>query len=101
MVFKHFGNHSAGFIDVAVIRDAKRHFDTADWMVTMIDNLLAPNATIRNDDLLVVEGAEDRCEQRDLFDIAELPCGVDEITNFVRAENHQHDTSGQVGHRAL
>ena len=70
-------------------------------MVAVINNLLTPDFSIWNDDLLIIEGLQNGRKQWNLFHVTKFTRRVDEVTNFERAEHHKHDASGKIAQRAL
>ena len=60
-----------GFLDIIFISNVKAHIDAANRVMAMVDNLLAPDFAIGDDDLLIIKGLHIGCEEVDFFDIAE------------------------------
>ena len=56
-------------LDVIFIGDVKAHIDTTNRVMAVVDDLLAPDFTIWDDDLLIVECLHIRCEEVDFLDI--------------------------------
>jgi len=89
-------NDSLSFFDIVIISHVKAHLYTANRVVTVIDDVITPDFTVWNDDLLIIKSLHNCCEDIDVFNITKVTTAIDEIANFVRSENHQHNAGRQI-----
>ena len=101
MIGQHLVDGRAGLVDVFAIGHAEMHIHTAYRVVAVIDDLVAPDLAVGNNDLLIVECLKHCGEQGDLVHLPKLPSRVNEIAHLVGAEHHQHDPRREIRHRSL
>ena len=101
VIREHFFDNLAPIVNAFSVSDAERHFHTTNSMVGMINDLIAPNLAIRNNDLLIIKGLQ-HCRKHVYFrDLAELSSHVHKVIHFIWPEDQQHDAGGEVGKCAL
>ncbi len=101
VVGEHRVDHRAHGIGVFLVGHAEVHIHTPHRVMRVVDDLIAPDLAVGDDDLLLVEGLQHGGEQVDLLDIAEAVGGVDEIAHLVGPEHQQHHPRRHIGQRAL
>jgi hypothetical protein len=62
----------------------------------IVGDAAASDGAIRAGDLFVVSGANDRCEDLNIFNNTRDTAGFDEVARLERAEEDQHDPRREV-----
>jgi len=64
VVSQDFVDNRFGFCDIVIIGDVEFHLDTTNWVVAVVDDFLAPDFTVGDDDLCLRHYQSDRLHRR-------------------------------------
>lgn len=88
-------------LEVAGVGDADGDIGPAPGVVGDVFDGLAEDLAVGDDESAVVGGVDLGVEEVEVVDAAELAGDVDDVADFERAEEHEHDAGGEVAQRAL
>ena len=101
MTAEHIHDDRPGFIDVRAIGNTETHIDASNGVVAVVDDLLAPDLSVGQTDVLIIKRLKIRGEEVDIGNQSELARYFCKVSHAIRAEDQQHDASGKVGHGTL
>lgn len=84
------------FFVIGVVADAEDHVDAACGHAGDIGDDFSPDFLVRDDDFLIIEGADDGADEADAIDRAGDASDLDGVPDIEGAVNDEHETCGEI-----